>query len=81
MLAHIRKELAEIEADPTDATEWADLIILALDGAARAGIGPESMIEAILAKHERNKSRTWPDWRGRSEDDPIEHVRTPDGIG
>jgi len=81
VLAHIRKELAEIEADPTDATEWADLIILALDGASRAGIGPESMIEAILAKHERNKSRTWPDWRGRSEDDPIEHVRTPDGIG
>lgn len=35
--AHIRKELQEIEDDPTDLTEWIDVAILALDGAWRTG--------------------------------------------
>jgi hypothetical protein len=37
VLDHIRKELAEIEAKPADLTEWVDVILLALDGAWRAG--------------------------------------------
>lgn len=32
ILAHIRKELAEIEAKPDDLEEWIDVVILALDG-------------------------------------------------
>lgn len=37
ILAHIRKELAEIEADPHDLEEWIDVILLAIDGFWRHG--------------------------------------------
>jgi hypothetical protein len=78
VLDHIRKELAEIEADPTDLGEWVDVIILAFDGAWRAGWEPQQIIDAVKAKQARNEARTWPDWRGRSEDEAIEHDRTTD---
>lgn len=76
VLDHIRKELAEIEADPTDVTEWVDVVILALDGAWRAGWEPQQIIDAIRAKQARNEARTWPDWRTMSADRAIEHDRT-----
>lgn len=76
VVAHIRKELQEIEDDPTDITEWVDVVILALDGAWRAGWEPQQIIDAIKAKQARNEARTWPDWRTASEDQPIEHDRT-----
>lgn len=69
VLAHIRKELAEIEADPTDVSEWAD-------GAWRAGHEPERIIAAVKAKQARNEARTWPDWRTMGEDEAIEHDRS-----
>lgn len=76
VLDHIRKELAEIEADPTDLGEWVDVIILAFDGAWRAGWQSQQIIDAIKAKQAKNEARTWPDWRGMSEDQAIEHDRT-----
>lgn len=125
---HIRKELAEIEAQPRDVMEWVDVIILGFDGALRAGLEPgnlvaeigylrprkniqsdirdmldvcetgdigawipvvelalrgaedlgwprEAVFHAMLAKQIKNESRQWPDWRGLSEDEAIEHVR------
>lgn len=36
IVAHIRKELAEIEADPLDLMEWIDVANLAMDGFWRA---------------------------------------------
>lgn len=75
VLAHIRKELAEIEANPGDVSEWADLIILAIDGAWRAGHSPEAIADAVPAKIEINEDREWPDWRSADPDGPIEHVR------
>lgn len=72
---HIRKELPEIEADPTDLYEWVDVIILGLDGALRAGHDPQEIIDAIVAKQRHNEGRTWPDWRTMSPDKAIEHVR------
>lgn len=72
---HIRKELKEIEADPTDVMEWVDVVILALDGAWRAGGEPQEIIDAIIAKQAKNEAREWPDWRTMSEDEAIEHVR------
>ena len=75
VLAHIRKELAEIEAAPLDLSEWADVVILALDGAWRTGADPRQIIAAIKAKQARNEARTWPDWRTADPDKPIEHVR------
>lgn len=74
VLRHIADELDEIRADPSDVTEWADVIILALDGAWRAGHSPQEIIDAIVMKQERNEKRTWPDWRTVSSDKPISHV-------
>lgn len=76
VLDHIRKELREIEADPTDLAEWIDVVILALDGAWRAGYLPNQIIRALREKQARNESRTWPDWRTAAPDKAIEHVRT-----
>lgn len=71
---HIRKELQEIEAEP-NSLEWIDVVILALDGAWRAGYSPEEIARAIQFKQTKNELRKWPDWRDFSQDQPIEHIR------
>ncbi|RKR92818.1 uncharacterized protein DUF550 [Micromonospora pisi] len=78
VLDHIRKELREIEADPEDLGEWVDVVILALDGAWRAGHGEQAIIDAIIAKQIRNEGRTWPDWRTAEPGRAIEHDRSAD---
>ncbi len=75
ILQHIRKELKEIEEEPLDLGEWVDVVILALDGAWRAGHKPAEIVAEIKAKQARNEARTWPDWRTASEDVAIEHDR------
>lgn len=77
---HILKEIEEIREKPEDVTEWADLIILAMDGAWRQGHSPQMLSAAIIAKQAKNRSRQWPDWRTRSEDEAIEHIRTADEV-
>ncbi len=72
LIAHIQKELAEIAADPLDLYEWIDVVILALDGAWRAGHSPEEIAAALIAKQRKNEAREWPDWRTFSEGEPIE---------
>lgn len=71
--AHIRKELLEIEAAPHDVEEWTDVVILALDGAWRAGYSPEQIVAALEAKQAKNFKRTYP--MPLSDDHPSEHVR------
>jgi hypothetical protein len=78
VIDHIRKELNEIEADPTDLTEWIDVVILALDGAWRAGGSPQQIIEALVAKQAKNEGRVWPDWRTADPNKAIEHDRSHD---
>lgn len=75
VLDHIRKELKEIEENPTDVTEWVDVVILAFDGAWRAGWEPQEIIDAIKAKQKKNEARNWPDWRIADRDSAIEHIR------
>ena len=75
VLQHIRKELLEIEQDPTDLMEWVDVIILALDGAWRAGYNAVAICDALEYKLCKNVRRDWPDWRTMSEDQTIEHKR------
>jgi hypothetical protein len=72
---HIRKELDEIAADPTDLHEWVDVIILALDGAWRTGASSQKIIDAIIAKQIKNEARSWPDWRTMDTNKAIEHHR------
>lgn len=78
VLDHIRKEMTEIERDPDDLMEWIDVILLAFDGAWRAGNSPEAICRAIAFKQARNEERIWPDWRGTDPDKAIEHVRGTD---
>ena len=75
---HIRKELLEIEASPSDLTEWIDVVILGLDGAWRAGGSPEDIVRVLVAKQTKNEGRAWPDWRTAPLDKAIEHVRKDD---
>lgn len=75
VLDHIGKELDEIRENPKDAMEWIDVVILAFDGAWRAGHEPAEIAEALLAKYAKNRARTWPDWRTAPADRAIEHVR------
>lgn len=72
---HIRKELSEIEAKPDDVSEWIDVVILALDGAWRAGFSPEQIVAALAAKQAKNEARQWPDWRTSAPGQAIEHIR------
>lgn len=75
VLDHIRKELVEVEKSPDDLEEWVDLILLALDGAWRAGHEPYEICMEIEAKQGRNELRTWPDWRTADPDKAIEHKK------
>lgn len=75
-IEHIRRELREIEADPTDLEEWIDVVLLAMDGAWRAtGATGEAFVLALAAKHEKNRARKWPAPGTTDPSKPIEHVR------
>lgn len=75
VLDHITKELKEIEKDPADLTEWIDVILLAFDGASRQGYTSHQIARALNSKLEKNKQRTWPDWRTSDPTKAIEHIR------
>lgn len=79
VLDHISRELTEIQRRPLDLEEWIDVIILAFDGAWRAGYRPQEIIDAVLDKQTRNEQRRWPDWRTAPADRAIEHDRSGDG--
>lgn len=76
--AHIRKELDEIEEDPTDTVEWIDVVMMGLDGAWRSGATPEQIIETLVGKMAINQQRVWPDWRTADPDQALEHDRSHD---
>lgn len=76
VIQHITKELVEVEKKPFDLSEWADIIILALDGFWRHGGSPEGLGRILEAKYAKNVARTWPDWRTMSSDQAIEHNRS-----
>jgi hypothetical protein len=75
VIDHIRKELKEIEIDPVDLEEWIDVVMLALDGAWRAGHEPQKIAEKLAEKLAKNESRNWPDWRTSDPNKAIEHIR------
>lgn len=75
VIAHIKKELDEIEADPSDIMEWVDVLILAFDGAWRVGWEPQEIIDAIKLKQQLNEQREWPDWRQFTNGEAIEHIK------
>lgn len=74
ILKHIEKEIVEVREAPLDIEEWVDIVILALDGAWRAGYTPEQIVEAMTLKQLKNFCREWnvPD----SENEVVEHIRS-----
>lgn len=72
---HIQKELLEVEENPKALEEWCDIVILALDGAWRAGYMPHQVTKALKEKQEKNIQREWPDWRKATPGKAIEHIR------
>jgi hypothetical protein len=70
---HIRKELQEIAAEPTDTAEWIDVIILAMDGFWRAGGKPEQLMPMLRSKQRVNFCRKWP--APQPDDKATEHIR------
>ena len=71
---HIRKEVEEIEAHPKDLEEWIDVIVLAIDGAWRAGYSPDQIAAMLEYKQQKNFARKFilPD----DPTQPCEHDRT-----
>lgn len=59
ILAHLKKELEEVEAEPNDLEEWVDVLFLALDGAARSGHSGKALIVKMVEKHQKNLRREW----------------------
>ncbi len=76
VIAHIRKELIEVESSPQDIEEWIDIVLLAFDGALRSGNTPEQISQALAAKLKKNMSRTWKDWKQVKDGEVIEHIRS-----
>lgn len=54
----MRKELEEIEADPSDVVEWVDIMLLALDGTWRAGHDSDSAWAALQSSPVLEKDLT-----------------------
>jgi hypothetical protein len=73
ILEHIGKELKEIEAEPTDLSEWIDVVVLAMDGFWRHGGKLADLMPALLAKQRKNFARKWP--KPESEDVAVEHIK------
>lgn len=75
LLAHIRKEVAEVAANPNDTTEWIDIILLAMDGYWRANdrtSRAQNLMRDLAAKVEENKYRQW---ERSAPGEPMEHKR------
>jgi hypothetical protein len=69
-LAHLAKELREIEEQPMDREEWADALLLLLDASRRAGFNAVGLLQAAEYKLSINKNRVWQE---PNEDGSIEH--------
>lgn len=58
-IAHIRKELIELEANPSDPMEWIDVALLAIDGYCRLTGTPECLLPDMKAKLAILRARKW----------------------
>src|SRR5664279_6528250 len=76
LIDHLRKEVEEVAANPTDPMEYIDLIFLAVDGLRRNDYDPGDIGFLLEYKLYENKKRQWPDHRTVPVDKAIEHVRS-----
>lgn len=71
-IAHLVKEVEELQKQPYDLMEYADCLMLILDAASNADIPADILLEAAWDKLEINRHR---DWGKPDENGVVEHVR------
>jgi len=72
-LKHIEKEIEEIRDCPDSLEEWCDIVMIALDGAQRAGHTPYAICRQLERKQHINRfERKWPK---PIDGEPVEHIR------
>lgn len=72
VVAHLKKEVDELAADPTDTAELADVVFLVVGLAYELGLSMPDLAAVVARKLAVNRTRTWgePDELGI-----VEHVR------
>ena len=58
--------------------EIVDCLFLGFDAAHRSGMSYAEIARVAMAKLEKNKARTWPDWRSVDPNSAVEHDRSAD---
>jgi hypothetical protein len=66
VICHLCREVRELQADPADHMEMADILLLLLQVADRGRVSAQALIENAFTKLEINRRRTWgtPDAEG-----------------
>ncbi len=72
ILTHIRRELVEIELDPDDIEEWADVLLLFMHGLRERNIAWSLLEEYVYSKFAKNKERKW---KAPDEHGVVEHEK------
>jgi hypothetical protein len=71
ILNHLKKEIEEIRAEPSDVLEYADVLMLLSDAASYNEISMSEVFKKAFEKLETNKARVW----GEVNDEGfVEHV-------
>jgi hypothetical protein len=77
---HIKKEADEAKARPSDLVEWADIILLAIDGYRRNGGQSDKLLSLLEAKLDIVAGRTYPDPYATPDSVALEHDRSHDMV-
>lgn len=68
---HLKREIKEILADPSDMTEWADGLMLYLQAASYSGVNVDELLPYMQDKFAVNKQR---DWGKKDNEGVYQHV-------
>ncbi|KZN58924.1 hypothetical protein N473_26265 [Pseudoalteromonas luteoviolacea CPMOR-1] len=72
---HLTKELQELKESPEDLSEWADCVLLSLDGAMRAGASPVELNQFLkLENIHKDKDHYRGQWHELRRD--LGHLKT-----
>lgn len=74
IIAHLRREVRELENNPRNLEEFADCQMLLMDALTQAGYNMDELKGAVDCKLEINKKRNW---KEPNEDGSVEHESTP----
>src|SRR6185369_12898305 len=55
IIKHLRKEIDEAEKEPLCLSEWIDIVLVAIDGAGRAGYDGAAFAAALVDKLQTNR--------------------------